>query len=181
MKRLLFVRHGETHMNVTGQLSGRIETPLTQKGIDQARVAGQQLAEMLPRIDLIVCSPLARAVDTAVIIAREVGFPVASIQKNELFTERSYGTLEGTIGKDFLASHSYRDFDSVAGVETIKALQERAEAAFTFLQSCSQENILVIGHGAFARAIMRVAKGLPYTHEYEVDASIGNAAIVELV
>ena len=181
MKRLFYVRHGETHMNVDGLLSGRTETSLTEKGIDQAKAAGKDLKQKLPHIDLIVCSPYERTYKTAKLIANEIGYPIEKIQKNDLFIERTFGVLEGTPGKDFLDKHEYREFDDVEGSETIEELQKRAEKAFKYLKTLKEDNILVVGHGAFARAIKRVVQGLPHTHEYEVDTSIGNATIVELV
>jgi len=168
-------------MNVAGILSGRTETPLTEKGIEQAKSAGKELKQKLPHIDLIICSPYERTYETAKLIAEEIGYPVEKIQKNDMFIERKFGVLEGTPGKDFLDKHEYREFDDVEGSETIEELQQRAEKAFRYLQTLKEDNILVVGHGAFARAIKRVVQGLPHTHEYEADTSIGNAAIVELV
>lgn len=181
MKRLFYVRHGETEMNAAGLLAGQTETPLTEKGIQQAKSAGKELKVMLPRVDLIICSPYKRTYETAKLIAQEIGYPVDKIQKNDKFVERTFGVLEGTSGKDFLAIHEYRDFDNVEGAETIEQLQKRAGEAFEYLKTLDEENILVVGHGAFARSIRRVVANLPYTHEYVVDTSIGNAAIVELV
>ena len=43
-----------------------------------------------------------------------------------------------------------------------------------------QNNILLVSHGSFGRALRRVANKLPYTNEYEEYSPIGNAAIVEL-
>jgi uncharacterized phosphatase len=181
MNRLLYIRHGETQMNVSGLLSGRTETPLTEKGIAQAIESGKEIKQKLPKIDLIVCSPYERTFETAKLIAKEIGYPVENIQKNDMFIERTFGVLEGTPGKEFLDKHEYREFDDVEGSETIEELQKRAEKAFKWLETQKEENILVVGHGAFARAIKRVVKGLPHTHEYEIDTSVGNAAIVELV
>lgn len=151
------------------------------KGIEQAKVSGKELKQKLFHIDLIVCSPYERTYETAKLIANEIGYPTEKIQKNDMFIERTYGVLEGTYGKDFLTKHEYRDFDDVEGSETIKDLQKRAEEALKWLQSLKEDNVLVVGHSAFARAIKRVVERLPHTHEYEVDTSIGNATIVELV
>lgn len=181
MKKLFYVRHGETEMNVAGLLSGRTETPLTEKGIEQAKATGKELKQKLPKMDLIVCSPYERTYETARLIAQEIGYPVEKIQKNDMFIERTFGVLEGTLGTDFLDKHSYKEFDDVEGSETIENLQKRAGEAFKYLQTLEEDNILIIGHGAFARAIKRVVKDLPHTDEYDIDTSIGNADIVELV
>lgn len=181
MKKLFYVRHGETDMNVAGLLSGRIETSLTQKGIKQATAAGQELNQKPLHVDLIVCSPYERTYETAKLIAKEINYPVEKIQKKEMFVERAFGVLEGAHGKDFLDKHEYREFDDVEGSETIEDLQKRAEEAFEWLKSLPEDTVLVVGHGAFARAIKRVVAGLPHAHEYEVDTSFGNAVIVELI
>jgi len=180
VRRLFYVRHGETEMNVAGLLSGRVETPLTNRGLGQATATGKELKEVAS-IDLIVCSPYKRTFETAKLIAHEIGYPVENIQKNDMFIERTFGVLEGTLGTDFLDKHEYREFDNVEGAETVEELQKRAEIAFRWLQTLPQDNVLVVGHGAFARAIKRVAAGLPYTDEFKADTSIGNAAIVQLV
>jgi broad specificity phosphatase PhoE len=181
MKRLFYVRHGETHMNAAGLLSGQTETPLTDTGTEQAKATGKELKEKALRIDLIVCSPYERAFDTACHIAAAIGYPIENIQKNELFIERTFGVLEGTSGKAFMATHEYRDIDDVEGSETVEALQKRAAQAFEYVAALPQETILVVGHGAFGRAFRRVVRGLPHTHEYLAETKIGNAEIVELI
>lgn len=181
MKRLFFVRHGETDLNVAKILSGQTEASLTESGIAQAIKTGKDIKEDLPKIDLIICSPFERTYDTAKLIAREIGYPVDKIQKDDRFIERTFGVLEGTPAKDFLDTHEYRDFDSVEGAETIEALQQRAQKAFEYASSLEPDNILIVGHGSFGRAIRRVAEGLPHSHEYEKARMIDNAEIVELV
>jgi broad specificity phosphatase PhoE len=168
-------------MNVAGLLSGRKETSLTEKGIGQAKASGRKLKETMPRIDLIVCSPYERTYETAKLIAKEIGYPIADIQKNDLLVERSFGILEGTPGKNFLKDHDYREFDNVGGSETIEQLQKRAEEAFKVLQALEEDTVLVVGHGSFGRAMKRVVRGAPHTQEYEMNTSIENAAIVELI
>jgi len=61
---LYIARHGETEGNAAGQLqgSGR-DTPLTAKGIEQAKSLGKSLKNM--DFDAIYSSPLKRATDTA--------------------------------------------------------------------------------------------------------------------
>jgi broad specificity phosphatase PhoE len=181
MKRLFFVRHGESHMNVAGLLSGQTETPLTPKGIKQAKATGQQIKISLPHIDQIVCSPFERAYETSRFIAHEIGYPVKQIIKSDMFMERTWGILEGTSAKEFLASHDYKEFDTVEGAETIEALDDRAGKALQYLKSLPADNILVVGHGLFGRSLRRAVKQLPYTHEYEQHFHIDNADIVELI
>src|SRR5690606_2527197 len=71
MKKLYFIRHGLSVMNRQGVFSGSIDTPLTDEGRKQAKRAGKLARDF--GIDYIVSSPLARALETAQIIAGEIG------------------------------------------------------------------------------------------------------------
>ena len=81
---LLLVRHGETAPNVEGLLLGRADPPLTERGEAQARA----LAAVLPRPDIVVCSPLGRAVATAAAFSSHV-------EVDERWIELDYGGLDG--------------------------------------------------------------------------------------
>jgi broad specificity phosphatase PhoE len=181
MKRLFYIRHGETEANAAELLSGTIETPLTKNGIKQATKIGKDIKATLPKIDLIVCSPLDRAYETATLIAEEIDYPVSKIQKSELFVERTYGVLEGMSNSHFMKPGNYRELDDVQGAETIEELQKRASKAFDYINQLSYDNILIVAHNAFGRALKRVTKNLPHTHEYEAFEQLPNATIIELV
>lgn len=182
MKKLFFVRHGETDHNVNRIWSGQIESTLTVKGEDQARQAGRN---KLPHIDLIISSPFSRTYHTACIIAEEMGYPVRDIEKNDLLVERAWGVLEGTPELDWDDTHQQEDLDKVEGVEHTADLQVRAAKALAYIESLPQGNILVVGHGTFGRAFRRAVDKLPHTHEYSEAhremLRIGNAEIVELI
>lgn len=182
MNKLFFVRHGETFTNVAGQFSGQIDTNLTDNGKQQALVTGEKLKSDAPKIDYIVCSPLLRAHETAKIIASEIGFPIEDIELNPLFMERAFGVLEGMPATEFLDKASrYREIDDVEGAESVEQLQQRAEKAFGYAQTIECENVLIVSHGAFGRALRRVVNKQPYTDEYIKLRLIGNAEILELV
>lgn len=181
MKRLFYVRHGQTEMNAAKLLSGTIETPLTKDGEEQARIVGREIKATAPKIDLIICSPLERAYETAKLIAKEIDYPISKILKNELFVERTYGVLEGTSNKHFMKPGNYHELDDVEGSETIEQLQKRATQAFDFISKLDSDNILIVAHNAFGRALKRVTKNQPHTQEYEKFEQIPNATIVELI
>ena len=169
-------------MNVSGRLSGRIETPLTDKGRLQAIKTGKHIKKHLPAIDLIICSPFERAYDTAKSIAKEIDYPMTKILKNELFVERTFGILEGTLVLDFYVDHDYRDIDLVEGAESIKDLDARAAEALKYVKSLkTYDSVLIVSHGSFGRAFRRAVNDLPHTHEYETYLPIANAEIVELI
>lgn len=181
MKRLFYVRHGETEANVAELLSGNIETPLTKNGIQQAIATGKEIKERLPKVDLIICSPLGRAYETAKLIAQEIDYPISKLQKNDLLVERSYGVLERTSAKHFLKDGNYYLLDSIEQAETVEDLQKRAAKAFEYISQLDFDVILIVAHGAFGQAMRRVANKQPHTDEYKAFKQIPNAAIVELV
>ena len=65
--KLYVVRHGETIENANDCLVGRINTSLTEKGINQAKQVSEYFKNK--NIDLIVSSPLDRCKKTAEIIS----------------------------------------------------------------------------------------------------------------
>lgn len=71
--RLIFIRHGEIH-NPEGTFYGRSrDIPLSDNGKDAVKMIAKKINES--HIDVIITSPLQRAVHTAQIIAEYVGQP----------------------------------------------------------------------------------------------------------
>lgn len=147
-------------MNVAGVWSGQIETPLTKQGRAQAKKAGQELKDQNVHIDYIISSPLARAHDTAIIIAKEIGYPKDKIETNPLFLERHFGALEG------MAWQPDINLDGIADIETTDTILNRARMALTYLESLPYDTILVAAHGSIGRAIRHhIHEDIPF-HDY---------------
>ncbi len=145
MKKLYFVRHGLTEMNVRSIYSGHTETSLTKEGIKQAKKAAKHAKNL--NIDYIVSSPSSRAIETAKIIAKEIGYPLNDIHTNSLFMERNFGSLEGKPWNPDI------DIDGIADVESIDSLLARAKLAVGFLKTLPAKNLLVVSHGQIGRAM----------------------------
>jgi len=146
MTHLYFCRHGQSELNLRGIYAGQTDTPLTDRGRSQAHTAGLQAS--LLGIDLIVASPLARALETATIIAEQVGYPVADILTNDLLKERSLGSLEGKSWQDYA-----EDEQLFPDIESLEHLGGRAQQALNYLRTLTAANVLVVGHGSFALAL----------------------------
>lgn len=145
MKKLYFVRHGLSELNVQSLYAGITDTPLTDEGRRQAKLAGQHAKQL--DIDYIISSPLSRALETAQIIAKEIGYPLDNIEVNSLFIERDFGALEAQPWKPDL------DLDGVADIEKPETLVERARLAIEHIKTLDADHILIVSHGSFGRAI----------------------------
>ncbi|HEV3367517.1 MAG TPA: histidine phosphatase family protein, partial [Acidimicrobiales bacterium] len=83
---LILVRHGESTGNADGLLLGRIDAPLTERGLTQAKAAGPSVAGATR----LISSPLARARDTAEALG--TGLPV---EIDDRWIEVDYGEFDG--------------------------------------------------------------------------------------
>jgi 2,3-bisphosphoglycerate-dependent phosphoglycerate mutase len=88
---LRFVRHGATALNQAGlRCGGDLDVPLTPEGRAQALAVSSELARLQPAVGVIVTSHLQRTVETAEIIARQLGGLRVVVQP--LFAERHLGS-----------------------------------------------------------------------------------------
>ena len=139
MKHLYFVRHGQSQANVDRVFAGQNSSPLTELGKKQAKLAGQHAMSL--NIDHIIASPLKRAHDTALIIAREIGLAEEKVEFNNLLMERGVGSATG-LSYDI-------NLDGFTDVETLDSLAKRAHLALQHIQSLPYDTILIVGHGTF--------------------------------
>lgn len=168
MKHLYFCRHGESELNKAGLFAGRTDTPLTDEGREQARSEGKRAEGH--GIDHIVCSPLSRAVETAEIIAAQIGIDKGSIVQNELLIERDFGELEQTPYDPRIAIPNHPT------VESDEALIRRAEKAKEWLETLPAGTVLVVAHGSFGRALRSL-----YLTGIDFEQRIPNAEIIKLL
>lgn len=74
IRRLVMLRHGQTHWNASSRMQGQLDTDLTELGREQAAAAAEVLAKRHPL--RIVSSDLRRALDTATALGDRSGQPV---------------------------------------------------------------------------------------------------------
>ena len=106
MTVLLLVRHGESEWNRAGRIQGQADSPLTELGSEQARAIGRYLRGQLD-IGLLrmYSSPLARARQTAAIIAEHIGYDTGLIRVDEQLNDFDQGDISGTYGWDTVAKN----------------------------------------------------------------------------
>lgn len=150
MTRLCLVRHGETDWNRERRIQGASDIPLNDTGRQQAQSAGKALA--LRKWDGIFASPLARAMDTARIIAAATG--LGEPQPLPAVSERRYGEAEGLTGEEILAR--FPEGTPVPGQETRDEVVERALPALTRLaKQNAGRRLIVVSHGGVIASLVR--------------------------
>lgn len=87
----LLLRHGQTALSIERRFAGRGNFPLTEAGRRQANAAARRLAAR-GGIDLIVTSPLQRALRTAEAVAAATGAPLSVADD---LIETDFGDWEG--------------------------------------------------------------------------------------
>jgi probable phosphoglycerate mutase len=92
---IFLVRHGETEWNLQRRVQGRFDSPLTERGIIQARAVGRLVAKLPDAGSIrIVTSPQGRARRTAEIIAEESAV-VPQLIIDDRLREISVGSWDG--------------------------------------------------------------------------------------
>lgn len=93
--KLILVRHGESEANFQNYWTGWLDVDLTEKGIQQARDAGNKIKQAGLTIDLAYESVLKRSIKTAKMILQEAGAYFVPEYKTWRLNERHYGALVG--------------------------------------------------------------------------------------
>jgi broad specificity phosphatase PhoE len=178
MRHLVFIRHGESQLNAISRerrtYCGQIETPLTTRGREQARTAGQKLAALSyvqPRF--AVSSPLTRAVETLSLVLGELAAEVAVHPPTRGLMERSHGRFEGIAEEDVFRDYPhYRDdptychfmnhFEQCApGGETLSIVSDRAWGAVNAATAATTGDLVIVSHFNPIRCIVGRALDLP--------------------
>ena len=119
VKHLYLMRHGETLFNVYHRIQGWCDSPLTPKGIEQAKKAKQYLKDI--PFDHYYCSTAERTCDTLEIVT-DRRFPYTRLKG---LKERYFGMFEGQ-SEDLLPSTKlYDNVFPLYGGESSTALSLR--------------------------------------------------------
>ena len=145
---LLLARHGETDWNAEGRLQGHTDRPLNEYGRRQAAVLAERLAG--DGIDAVYASDLARARDTAEIVASRLGLPVTL---DEALRERDWGTWEGLTAPE-------RDRVELVAETAEKHRARMLEAIERIAERHRGGRVLVVTHGGSMRRVQAAVVGV---------------------
>lgn len=103
--KLILLRHGQSTWNLENRFSGWTDVPLTEKGEEEARMAGRLIVEEGLEPDVLHTSVLTRATETADLTLEEAGWTDIPTKRSWRLNERHYGALQGLNKKKTAEKH----------------------------------------------------------------------------
>ncbi|MCC6988343.1 MAG: 2,3-diphosphoglycerate-dependent phosphoglycerate mutase [Acidobacteria bacterium] len=105
MHTLVLLRHGESTWNKENRFTGWVDVDLSEKGLTEARAAGQLLKAHGFTFDRAFSSVLKRAIRTLWIVQDEMDLLWLPVERSWRLNERHYGALQGLNKAETAAKH----------------------------------------------------------------------------
>ena len=146
-KRLYLMRHGETLFNKLGRIQGACDSPLTDDGIRQAKMAKQYYKDNNIIFSRCIASTQERASDTLELIIENEDY-----DRVKGIKEWNFGLYEGAM--EYLnpphkpTEESYGDFFLDYGGESVDQVEKRmTETLRNIMEDLEGDNALIVSHG----------------------------------
>ncbi|MGN1137442.1 MAG: histidine phosphatase family protein [Oscillospiraceae bacterium] len=176
--KIYAARHGQTEWNLNDRICGRTDVELTETGRQQALLLAEKAYEK-GDIDLIVCSPMKRARDTAQAVADRIG---CNIMIDERLIEWDYGDYEGKhrTTEGFAENKTEFGVKMHGGGESVLQLAHRTYSVIDdVIKNYPDKNVLLVCHGGVCRIIETYFNDLT-THDYS-NFFMGNCELREYI
>lgn len=171
-KNLVLMRHGESELNVMAKMMRKNDeeypeefqkTPdreyrLTDKGVEQAKIAGKYLKETYNRFDIIYVSDFIRARETVAIACIAAGWDNVQIKIDPQLGERHWGRFNSLASKDRKELLELKKRDPLHfAMPDGETLLETRNRTRTFLDRCARQygnkKVLVVTHGEYIESL----------------------------
>jgi probable phosphoglycerate mutase len=164
LDQVFLARHGQTEWNRAGRVQGRLDSPLTERGEQQARRLARTIARF-PGIDAVFSSPLGRAMGTATFYAEALGTHVTVIED---LTEVDHGEWGGLtrpeIKARFPGMNERRQQDKYhwrfPGGESYADADVRAARVLAAIAGRGARCPVIVSHQMLGRMLMRRLLGV---------------------
>jgi 2,3-bisphosphoglycerate-dependent phosphoglycerate mutase len=168
---LVLVRHGQSEWNLKNLFTGWKDPALTEKGVGEARAAGQRLKAKGLKFDICFTSALSRAQNTLKLILEECSQTGLPETRDQALNERDYGELTG-LNKDDARKkwgeeqvHIWRRSYDVPppGGESLKDTLARSLPYYVHMiqpHVLEGKTVLVAAHGNSLRSLIMAIEGL---------------------
>ncbi len=189
MARLILLRHGESQWNLENRFTGWVDVPLSPRGIQEAKDAGEKLRSFT--FDRAFTSVLARANETLRLVLEAIGQTAIPIEKDKALNERMYGVLQGLNKDETVKKYGEaqvkiwrRSYDvPPPGGESLK---DTAERVLPYYERTIKpyllkgDTILVAAHGNSLRALIMELEQLSREQVLELNIPTGAPLLYEL-
>ena len=189
MARLVLLRHGESQWNLENRFTGWVDVPLTPKGIQEAKNAGEKLRGFT--FDRAFTSVLERANETLRLALDVIGQPKIPIERDKALNERMYGDLQGLNKAETAKKYGdaqvkiwRRSYDvPPPGGESLK---DTAERVLPYYEQTIKpylltgETSLIAAHGNSLRALIMELEQLSREQVLELNIPTGAPLLYEL-
>lgn len=195
MARLVLLRHGESQWNLENRFTGWVDVPLSPKGIEEAKSAGEKLREV--KFHRAFTSVLMRANETLRIVLEAIGQTGIPIEKDKALNERMYGELQGLNKAETAKKYGdaqvkiwRRSYDvRPPGGESLKDTAERTLPYYEKMikpHLLKGETIIIAAHGNSLRALvmeldqlskeavleLNIPTGVPLLYEFDASGKV---------
>ncbi|HEX8182106.1 MAG TPA: histidine phosphatase family protein [Candidatus Saccharimonadales bacterium] len=154
MNAIYIARHGETENNRAKRLSGWIDTPLTDMGLEPTKKVIEKLSAL--RLDSMYSSDVGRAFITAYVIAKDIGYDDEIVRLPGL-REVSYGDAANMYSVEAYQKYPGLDSDThytPPNGESLDHMQKRVLKTVNGLdETHANANILLVCHSGVMAAI----------------------------
>ena len=189
MARLVLLRHGESQWNLENRFTGWVDVPLSPKGIEEAKSAGEKLREV--KFHRAFTSVLMRANETLRIVLEAIGQTGIPIEKDKALNERMYGELQGLNKAETAKKYGdaqvkiwRRSYDvRPPGGESLKDTAERTLPYYEKMikpHLLKGETIIIAAHGNSLRALVMELDQLSKEAVLELNIPTGVPLLYEL-
>ena len=181
---ITLLRHGESVGNAESRWQGQADFPLTNIGRAQTRKLAERWKKEKVKFDLVIASPLARAKETAEIIASALNLKV---EFEPLWLERDNGEFSGLTAHEVRQNFTHPPFmtpyDSVGGDgEGDWELFLRAGQALQSLLKREPARYLIVSHGGLLNQFMHAVIGVtPQANNAGTRFRFENTAFAQLL
>jgi len=158
MTRVYLLRHAQSEWNALGRWQGHGDPSLSELGREQAHAVAARLTGA--GIERIVASDLARALETAEIVGKQLGL---AVERDALWRERDIGTWTGLTREeiearwpaDYAHFRAHEEHARPGGGESNALLRARGQRALAALRERHDgARVVVVTHRGIARMLV---------------------------
>ena len=158
--KIYYVRHGQTDLNLAKKMQGGgTEKELNETGVSQAYNTKKELENV--KYDLVICSPMKRAKQTAEIINEGRDIPIIT---DERIRERKLGDYEGRDVTEEMENNiwDYKLNYNIPNGENLHDFEKRIDEFFDDIkEKYHDKSVLIVAHGGIAKVIKAHLYGMP--------------------